>query len=982
MEFSPRDRDDRTYVFGAFRFIPGRQLLLRNGAPVSIGARALDILSLLVKRAGELVSKEDLTKFVWPDTIVSEGNLKVNVAILRRALAEGSPGVAHIATNPGRGYRFVIPVRVELAAVPGSSHAGPASFFNNLPEPHHTIGRADEVAFLAGQLQKSRCVTIVGAGGAGKTTVALAVAHQVKFRYENGVCFVDLSTVGAPQYVAAAIATALGAQLRARDMLSGVIAALRDRQLLLVLDNCEHLSFAVASAVAQILATARGVSVLATSLEPLRTAKEQVYRLSTLAVPNDQKDLTASQALKFPAIELFVTRAAQRSDYVFADADVPIVVAICQRLDGNALAVELAAGKMTGCDPAGLLNMLEQRFRVLSCGPRDAPLRQQTLFATLDWSYRLLSDTEAAVLRVLSVFVGYFSQDDAIALSEGVNLATSDTVDGLGQLVVKSLVATEYRDGAVRYRLLESTRAYAAERLIAEAEDGQALRCYALLILARFERAENEWFWRASKEWLFEHAGRIDDLRKAINWAFGPTGDREIGVRLTTAAIPLWDELSSMEEARTWVDYALAALEEMQEMPDSASVLKMKLATARAWSMNFSQQLVPETEAAWIDCVRFAGEAHSTEYQLRGLWGFSVYLMYTGRHHRAIAQLERFRTIASEQSEDSAAPDGLRLLANGEIYVGRLGTALQRLTALADRYDHIAQRSRISRFQVDRYVAIRGTLALALWLTGAPARATHVAQEAVEGALAIGHIASHSTALALWILPVTFWSGKYAQAAAFQAVLDENNRLENIEIWGPVSRFFHGAIQFAHGKHSGIPEMREALNVLVEGNFVGRAPMYRSMLAEALLLAGDVLDAETTLKLARTAAVAQGEQWCLPEIMRVQGLIDLHNHDPIAAERSLTDALFEARQIGALAFELRAALTLCDKWIAEGRDREAFALLSPIVERFDEDPEYADLIKARSQLEHLRQTQARVSEPCLVGHDDQQESHALRRRSR
>ncbi|WP_181969877.1 winged helix-turn-helix domain-containing protein [Paraburkholderia sp. DHOC27] len=929
-----------------------------------MGARALDILSLLVQRAGELVSKEDLTKFVWPDTIVSEGNLKVNVAILRRALSEGSPGVAHIATNPGRGYRFVMPVRVELAAMPGSSHAGPASFFNNLPEPHHTIGRTDEIGFLAAQLQNNRCVTIVGAGGAGKTTVALAVAHQVKFRYENGVCFVDLSTVGAPQYVAAAIATALGTQLRARDLLSGVIAALRDRQLLLVLDNCEHLSFAVASAAAQILETARGVSILATSLEPLRTAKEQVYRLSPLGVPNHQEGITASEALKFPAIELFVTRAAQRSDYVFADADVPTVVAICQRLDGNALAVELAAGKMTGSDPARLLTMLEQRFRVLSCGPRDAPVRQQTLFATLDWSYRLLSDSEAAVLRLLSVFVGYFSQDDAIALSEGVDLAISDTVDGLAQLVAKSLVATEYRDAAVRYRLLESTRAYAAERLVAEAEEDRALRCYALLVVARFERAESEWFWRTGKDWLFEHAGRIDDLRKAISWAFGPTGDREIGVRLTTAAIPLWDELSSMEEARARVEYALAAL---QEMGDSALVLKMKLATARAWSMNHSQQLVPETEAAWLDCVRFAVEAQSTEYQLRGLWGFAVYLMYTGRHHRAIAQLERFRTIASEQSEDSAAPDGLRLLANGEIYVGRLGSALQRLIALADRYDHIAQRSRISRFQVDRYVAIRGTLALALWLTGAPARAAHVAQEAVDGALAIGHIASHSTSLALWILPVTVWSGKYAQAAAFQATLDENNRLENMEIWGPVSRFFHGAIEVAQGKGGGIAEMREALSVLVEGNFVGRTPMYRSMLSEALLSAGEVRDAELSLKEARAGAVAQGEQWCLPEIMRVQGLIDLHNHNPVAAERSLTDALFEARQMGALALELRAALTLGDKWIAEGRSQEALNLLSPLVERFDKDPDYADLIKARSLLDRLRQTQSRMKEACWMG---------------
>ncbi|WP_144138284.1 winged helix-turn-helix domain-containing protein [Paraburkholderia sp. BCC1884] len=955
MELSASDLDDRTYVFGAFEFLPGRQLLLRDGAPVSIGARALDILTLLVRRAGELVSKEDLTKFVWPDTFVSEGNLKVNIAALRRVLSEGSPGVAHIATNPGRGYRFVMPVQVRQPAISSSPHPGHSTFFNNLPEPHQIIGRAHEISLLAGQLTTARCVTIVGVGGGGKTTVALAVAHQVKCRYFDGVCFVDLSTVGAPQYVAAAIATALGTQSRARDMLSGVIAALRDRQLLLLLDNCEHLSSAVASVTEQILDAAARVSVIATSREPLRTAQEQVYRLSTLGVPDDQKGLSASRALEFPAVELFVTRAAQRGDYVFTDADAPIVAAICRRLDGIALAVELAAGKIVGCDPTRLLDMLEQQFRVLNCGPRNAPMRQQTLFATLDWSYRLLSDREATILRLLSVFAGYFSQDDAIAMSEWANLAPSDTIDGLGQLVAKSLVAVEYRDNAVRYRLLESTRAYAAERLSAEAEDSRALHRYALIILARFERAENEWFWRASKDWTSEHAGRIDDLRKAITWAFDPMGNRELGVKLTTAAIPLWDELSQVEEARARVDYALAAL---QEMDGYASVLKMKLATAHAWSMTHSQHLVPGTETAWLDCVQFASEAQSTEYQLRGLWGFAVYLMYTGRHHRAIAQLEQFQTIAARQTEESATPDGERLLANGEIYVGRLDTAVRRLEALAARYDRFEQRSRLSRFQVERYVAIRGTLSLAFWLTGSPGRAAQAAQEAVEGARAIGHITSHSTALALWILPVTFWSGNYDRAAAFQATLDENNQIENIEIWGPVSRFFHGAIQFARGEELGIVEMREALTVLVEGNFVGRTPMYRSMLSEALLSSGKVEEADATLNEARTAAEAQGERWCLPEIMRVRGLIDLHQNNPAAAELSLTDALSEARQIGAIALELRAALTLCDKWAAEERSEEARSLLNSIVERFDDDPEYADLIKARARLDRLNRTRS------------------------
>jgi predicted ATPase/DNA-binding winged helix-turn-helix (wHTH) protein len=948
MDFRMLDLVGWTYTFGSFKLFPDRQLLHHAGTPVRLGGRSLEILTALVRHAGDTVSKAELMELVWPDTFVHESNLKVNVATLRRVLAEHDPVSTYIATVTGRGYRFVTPVHVELSMTPSPARITALNLISTLPERQVLIGRTEVIALLTEQLTLSRCVTIVGPGGSGKTTVALAVAHDVKSRYQQGACFIDLSTVSDAHYVVPAIAMALGEQLRAEDMLSGVVAALRDRHLLLVLDNCEHLSSAVATAVGHILVGAAGVSVLATSREPLRTRAEHVYRLPTLAVPDENSAMDATSALRYSAVELFVTRASRRCGYAFTDGDVAAVTAICRRLDGIALAIELAAGKIDGITPAALFQMLEQRFEVLDDGSQNAPLRQQTLLATLDWSYRLLSVQEATILRFLSVFVGYFRMDDALAMAGMAELDATLAIDGLGQLVAKSLLAVEIHDGSPRYRLLETTRDYVAGQLREQGEDIQARRGHAVVILSVLERAEGEWFWRVKRDWMSDYAMRLDDLRHSISWAFGQNGDRALGVRLTAAAIPLWDELSSICEARSRVDYAL---DEIGRMETCGIGLRMKLATARAWGMTFAQPILPETEAAWIDCLNLASSASSVEYELRGLWGMAVFFMYTGRPHEAIGRLKRFRILAATDAGASAAPDGERLMANAETYVGLLGSAVERLEDLAAKYGTLEDRSRIARFQVDRYVSIHGTLALALWLTGAPTRAARMARQALEGARSIGHVASQSTALALWVLPVAFWSGDYDLAAVYQEALDESNGREEIAIFAPVSRFFHGAIRAARGDAGGIAEMRTALAALVAGGFIGRTPMFRCMIAAALLSAGDVASARDSADEALSTAMAQGERWCLPEILRVRGLIELHLNNPVAGERTLIDGLKEARDIGALSLELRVALTLADKWNAEGRVSEACDLLASIVIGFETNCESVDLAEAYGRLE-------------------------------
>jgi DNA-binding winged helix-turn-helix (wHTH) protein len=385
------------FAFGPFRFFPARQLLSEGETPIRLGSRALEILAALVERPGQLVSRDELTARVWPNTVVEESNLKVNVAALRRALGEGRLGRQYIATVSGRGYRFVAPVEFSAPAL----RSARAERARNLPVPlTRTIGRADTIDALLEQLPRRRFVTIVGPGGIGKTTVALAMAEALIGAYEHGVGFADLAPVQDPHLVASAVASALGLTILSGDALPALIAYLRDRQTLVVLDSCEHVIDSAALLAEQIISGAPAVHILATSREPLRVKGEQVHRLSPLASPPTSSRLSAVDALTFPAIQLFVERAAESLEgFELSDADAPVVADICRKLEGIALVIELAATRVDTFGVRELSTLLRDRFRLLRQGRRTALARHRTLAAALDWSYNFLSADERVILR-------------------------------------------------------------------------------------------------------------------------------------------------------------------------------------------------------------------------------------------------------------------------------------------------------------------------------------------------------------------------------------------------------------------------------------------------------------------------------------------------------------------------------------------------------------------------------------------------------
>lgn len=946
---------ERSYEFGEFRLLPDRQALLRAGQPVRIGSRALDILTLLVQRAGELVSRAELEAYVWPSTFVHESNLKVHVSALRRALRVAPDDPDSILNIPGRGYCFTLPVTVEGRAR-ASSRRWPRPGTGSYSSSARIIGRDDEIAAVVQAISQHPLVTIVGAGGVGKTTLALAAAERFSGQHDAAPCFVDLSAIDDPQLVAHVIAGALGVRVDLNDLLGGIGDHLRATPRLLILDNCEHLTAAVAAMVENLTSDLDRAILLATSREPLRARKEHVHRLSPLACPDAGIRMPPADALRYPAVALFAIRAEERAGFsIRDDEDAAAASQICRELDGIPLAIELAATRLDSMRPAELLRRLQDRFAVLRQADLAVPARQRTLLATLDWSYRLLSDTESRILRFAAIFARDFALDDLIAIlgtaaSDTAPLDTGDAVAGIEGLVAKSFATAELSGGSRRYRLFESSCRYALARLDAAGERDRAQVAHATHLLAVLQRAEEEWHWRVTGDWIALYGSRVDDLRRAIAWAFGANGDGMMGVRLTAAAIPLWEALCHVDESGARVRDALRVAE---TLPACDAGLKTKLAWRHAWTLTWSEQRLPDTEAPWIECLRLARASGDTEYQLRALWGLAIYETFTARSVAAIGHLLEFEAMAERAEDWSVLPDGQRLMALARTYVGELREGNELLEQLARRFNRIEKQARVTRFSIDRYCIIRSSLAFTRWLRGRSESALAAAAQAVDAALAIDHAVSRCNALVFAGVPLALWTGNLDRAAAGIEDLRQNLAIRNTAVWRRITRFFEAALRHARGEPEAVAEMSDSLDDLLETGFVARAPMYIAMLAEALVTAGRMGEAQARIDDAKARIARSRECWCRPEILRIQGLIAAANGDRTTAQARFVEAIADADALGALNLELRAASALARHLATDGRRKAAFAVLSSTCGKFTEIGPNSEIASARALLETL-----------------------------
>ncbi len=521
-----------------------------DGVSVMLGARAFDLLEVLIEHRNRTVSKGELMDRVWPNVVVEENNLQVQISTLRKVL-----GAQAIATIPGRGYRLVLADAPSASAsdsgvrpstAPPPARQRPARAPTNLPAPSAALlGRDHELDAVRALVVSNPLVSIVGAGGMGKTRLAQNVAAAQDDAFPDGIWWVDLASLADPTLVATTAARVIGAPGgEGAGPLQALQALLESQQSLIVLDNCEHLADAVVVLAEALVAYAPHVRILVTSQEPLRSAREQLYRLGPLATPAQGEPMPVAFD---GSVLLFIERArALDSRFVLDAARWPSVAEICRRLDGIPLAIEMAAARLPLLGIEGLRQRLDERFNILTGNSRTVLRRHQTLRATLDWSHSLLSPGEQIVLRRLGVFAGSFSLESAQRVASDAQLDPWAAIDDLGALVDKSLVMAEGGE-TPRYRLLETTRAYALERLGEAGETSALLRRHAEALrdlLAEIDRS-GEPAGAADPHLL---RGELDNLRAALSWARDQGDAGDLVAELASLSSPVWNATVSLHE--------------------------------------------------------------------------------------------------------------------------------------------------------------------------------------------------------------------------------------------------------------------------------------------------------------------------------------------------------------------------------------------------------------------------------------------------
>jgi predicted ATPase/DNA-binding winged helix-turn-helix (wHTH) protein len=584
-----------TTQFGRFRLHGRRRELLAGGVAVPIGSRALDVLLVLIEARGELVTKDELMNRVWPNTFVEENTLHFQISAIRKMLGEDRDFIKTIA---GRGYRFVSEITDTISqhdavfahgaralcpvALPPTNLRAPTSNF---------IGREVQLRDAADLVRVNRLVTLVGIGGAGKTHLGIELARNLLPEFGDGVWIVELGAVSNPEFVLPAVAAVLGL---AGDPASPkhLVAALASKRLLLVLDNCEHVIDMAAHIAEAFLQGSSTVQIIATSREPLRVNGECVSQVSPLDVPAE--DVTDFDEIsRHGAVKLFIARARAAAPRQSPDERFGAAMAkICRRVDGIPLAIELAASRAAVLGIESLAAGLDQGFDLLTGGRRTALPRHQTLRATLDWSHALLNESEQVVLRRLAIFADGFRLEAANGIAA---ITRTEIVDCLADLVTKSLVSADLDGAVVRFRLLETTRAYMLEKLTASGERNEIARRHAQYYRDLFQRAAVEFETRPAAEWMAAYGPDIDNVRAALDWAFSSSGDRSVGVALAVASAPHWSQFLRVDKNRGRLERGLARF-----APQAGAAIdtRLPLLAAHAKSPRYMIGHVPDIEAA------------------------------------------------------------------------------------------------------------------------------------------------------------------------------------------------------------------------------------------------------------------------------------------------------------------------------------------------------------------------------------------------
>jgi predicted ATPase/DNA-binding winged helix-turn-helix (wHTH) protein len=934
--------------FGPFKLIVSERLLTKDGNPVWLGARAFDILNVLVSEAHQVVSKKELLAKVWPDIAAEEGSLRFHIASLRKALGDGDGGARYITTVAGQGYCFVAHVSRSndrsSAVAAGVAHETLPSRLIRL------VGRDEDIVKVSIDVKAKRLVTILGAGGVGKTALAIAVGHHLIEEFASAVLFVDFAELRDPDLVPTAIASMLGLSVRSEDPTPSLIRYLRDKRLLLILDTCEHVVEAVATLASRIVLATSGVHILATSRESLQIEEEHVYRLESLTCPPDDAGVTADIARRFPAPQLFIECARASGAHLdLTDAEIATVASICRKLDGVPLAIKLAARHVEAYGLQQTAALLDQHFCLKWQGQRAAPSRQRTLHNTLDWSLKLLSEGERMVLRRLTVFVARFTLDAAVAVVAKETDNQTAIVVVIDSLVAKSLVEARLIGAMMYYRLFDTTRAYVLDNGVDDVEAADLAVRHAIYYRQWLEQTAGEWQALPTGAERGPHFAGLNNVRAALEWCFARPDHVELGIALAAAAAPVFLSMSLFTECHRWAERAIIALDGasrggQEEMQLQASVSRALLYTCgpseAAGAALHRSLAIAKARADLLSEVRLLGLLHL--YHIRA-GDFEVSLQCARRSFAIASTLDD-----AEATALARALLGISLHLTGDPRAAR--PELEAAVALR----HSPPTSRMNYFGFDYGRSAEIALTTTLWLLGYPAQAMARARQAIKDAERIHHPASLS--MVVNAIMVLLWVEDPSAAEEHLDCFISRAELQSSKPYSDVGRGLKGELAIRRGEiNAGIEMLQNCLQQLHAARYGRFTTQFSIMFGRGLAAGGRFDESLTMLDETVRQIEMRGDSSYLPEVVRLKGniLLAMPGKRLKEAEECFMHSLELSRARRLRAWELRTATDLAKLWTDQGRSAEARALLLPVFEQFVEGFDTVDLKAAEHLLETL-----------------------------
>lgn len=934
----------KSIAFGPFRIFPQSRELLRDGEPVDIGNRALDILILLALRSDSVVSKEDIIAWVWQGTKIEDVTIRSHVNSLRTAIDDGKGGARYILTVPKRGY--TLGLRATVSTAQEDAQQDSSSQFAELPsKPESIFGRANDIKAILSAFAKHRAVSIIGPGGVGKTTVAAELSHILEQTTSRSVCFVDLSTVVSPENLAGAVAVASGCTTIVGDIPT-LKNYLSQRSIDIVLDGCEHLVADIACLAEKLLVDAPDLRILVTSREALRIEGEFVYLLNPLDLPKENFPST-DQILASPAVQMFIDKS-RTSGFIssFNKEDLGVVANLCRQLDGNPLAIQLVASRVPAYGLRHTYQLLAEGAAFSFRGLRSSNPRHQTLRATVDWSYQLLSHDEKETFRRLSVFVGRFDLPAAVAVIGGER-SLDHVHTTILSLVDKSLLAVDFEAAPAHFRLLNTTQGFAAELLGVGNEAAFLARQHARHFYQRVHQQMASIY--SLKPQRKEISANLGNIRKALAWALSHSDDIADGARLTAYASPIFIDLCLYDECRVWCQRAIKSLKH----DDIGGRIELLLQESLSLSLISSRGITDDLHRAIERGLELAAQLKDVGKLTKFLTGMQAY------------RLCRFDSIGSSvASRDLIATPELRSdptfraicewsVGNAQHLTGNQKEALRHFER-GMKFDTAAVRRTIDLFGVEHRASAICGFARCLWTSGFPDQALkavrqHISELSEESPVTYCHSLLHLT-------QVGIWCGELTEFEPYIHLVLNRPEVKALPFYEALALAVYGELLVARGDAAeAVINLKKADHIVEQGRYLMLEPQTIAALATALNRVGQHEEGLRYLDRAFARIGSDSNNFWLPELLRVK-------YETVTAADGLsleaTDLLERSIEIaqnqGARGWELKSVVALAKVWVKKDRLNEAHHSLDRITRHFEKGAWSPDLAEARNVQDKVR----------------------------